>query len=74
MTRDDAIRYLQEKVGEDEPVFVLRAQDRCAQGAVRDWAKRATGIGAPEKKVESATDCAFSMGTWGQTHETKVPD
>lgn len=57
-----------------EPVFVLRAQDRCAPAAVRDWAHRARGLGASEAKVEGAMNVALEMEAWQRLHGCKTPD
>lgn len=58
----------------DEPIFVLRAQDRCAPGAVRDWAARAKVQGASPEKVQGALDTAADMEAWQKIHGAKVPD
>jgi hypothetical protein len=58
----------------DEPVFILRAQDRCAPGAVRDWAHRAANLGANGDKVSDAMDVALEMERWQTSHTMKVPD
>ena len=60
-----------QKVGPDEPIFVLRAQDELAASLVRLWAGRARAAGAPAEKVDEAYACADAMDAW-PTH--KVPD
>jgi hypothetical protein len=62
------------KAAPDEPIFVLRAQDRCAPKAVRMWADFARSQGAPVEKVEEAMDLALEMESWQRTHGAKVPD
>lgn len=57
-----------------EPVFVLRAQDRCAPAAVRDWAHRARGLGAPQAKVDGAMGVALEMEAWQRLYGCKTPD
>jgi hypothetical protein len=60
---------------DDEPVFTLRAQDRCAPAAVRDWAHRAKGAGCNPAKVAEAMDIAREMEAWQQaTGRAKWPD
>jgi hypothetical protein len=61
-------------VADDEPTFLLRAQDRCAPATVRDWAQRARNLGASEEKARGAMDIALEMEKWQQTHAAKVPD
>lgn len=60
----------------DEPLFVLRGNDRCAPGTVRDWARRATGAGCPSAKIDEAMDIAREMEAWQQAHSdrAKWPD
>lgn len=46
------------KIGDDEPVFVLRAQDRLAESAIAMYQALATSHGAPvangiQKEIES---------------------
>jgi hypothetical protein len=62
------------RAGEDEPLFVLRAQDRCAPATVRDWAGRAFNLGASEEKVREAMDLALLMEQWQREHGFKTPD
>lgn len=59
----------------DEPLFILRAQDRCAPFAVRAWAERARGAGAAAEKVAEAMEVAQAMETWQElTGRSKWPD
>lgn len=62
------------KAKEDEPIFVLRAQDRTAPRAVREWAERAKGAGMADQRFTEAMDCALSMEEWGKHNRTKIPD
>lgn len=57
--------------GDDEPIFVLRAQDVLAPLMVRTWAELARERGTPEAKVQAALDTAKQMQEW---HTRKVPD
>lgn len=61
-----------EKVKDDEPLFVMRAQDLAAPDAVELWAQTAEGLGAPENKVAHARLHADAMRAWGGAK--KVPD
>lgn len=58
-------------IPEDEPVFLLRGQDRAAAAAVRYWAETAGAFGASPEILQAARDQAGRMERW-RTH--KVPD
>ena len=62
------------RVADDEPLFVLRAQDRCAPKIVRAWASFAFSQGAPVAKVEEARDLADRMEAWQNKNRVKTPD
>ena len=62
------------RAAEDEPVFVLRAHDRAAPGAIRDWAARARRMGGSELKAAGAMDVALEMEAWQKAHGFKEPD
>lgn len=59
------------KAADDEPVFVLRAQDAEAADLVELWAIRAESAGAPYDKTREAFDIADFMRRWPVR---KVPD
>jgi len=59
------------KAAEDEPLFVLRAQDESAPEVVRDWAAQAEAKGAPAEKVREALELADAMEAWPHR---KTPD
>jgi hypothetical protein len=75
MTKAEAIEYLN-KIPEDEPVFVLRAQDKTATHVVFMWAACAELAGAPEVKVDGACRQAVHMSQWQEKNrdKVKVPD
>lgn len=52
------------KAADNEPVFILRAQDRLAPDLVETWALRAQGFGCPKEKVEEARKLAQAMREW----------
>lgn len=64
------------KAADDEPVFLLRAQDRLAPATVRDWCERARRAGdTPDEKVNEAGAVAIAMERWQeQTGRRKFPD
>lgn len=62
------------KAADDEPVFVLRAQDLFAPGLVRFWAMMAKACGAPQEKWEGAALLANDMDRWAVKNGAKYPD
>ena len=63
-----------EGIPDDEPVFLLRAQDITAPIVVRFWANRAAVCGAAAPIVEAAYAQAKAMIDWQTTHRVQVPD
>lgn len=65
------------KAAPDEPVFVLRAQDRFAPMLVELWANMLT-LAATEAwqdtKAEEARKLAAEMRAWAKVNGDKVPD
>lgn len=60
---------------DDEPVFIIRAQDMVGPAAVRAWAEYARRAGTPEAKCKGAEQVAKDMELWRQKHGGgKVPD
>lgn len=62
------------KVGKDEPIFVLRAQDATAPSQVLRWAARVAEVGpiAPLDKIREACELAIEMLEWQFQHKEKV--
>lgn len=58
-------------IPEDEPVFLIRAQDANSGEAVRDYAVRALRSGASPELVQRCFDHAKLMDAWPKK---KVPD
>lgn len=78
MRKEDAIANASSclnKASAGEPVFVLRAQDRCAPKIVRAWAAEARARGCTnEPKLAEAMSLALEMEAWQLIHSAKVPD
>ena len=76
--RDDYNSRIQDLAGlipDDEPVFLLRGQDKCAADTVRWWAAQAELINASAEIVEIARGQACLMDLWCYNHRGgKVPD
>ena len=51
-------------IAADEPVFLLRGQDRSAPGAVRAWAHHARRLGVANDVIEAALAQAHRMESW----------
>lgn len=64
------------KVADDEPIFVLRAQDRFAPMLVRLWADLTKSQRGTEHddKVTGAYELANKMDEWARENPTKFPD
>lgn len=61
-----------DKVADDEPIFVLRAQDLTADRYVDEWATAAAArLGVNHLKVMEAFECARQMRSWPTR---KLPD
>lgn len=53
-----------DKAAPDEPLFILRGQDKNSPTLVRLWAALAKDQGAPPDKVAEAMRCADEMELW----------
>ena len=76
----DTDRYTEVKsllgIPEDEPIFILRAQDRAAPNAVDEYGHMAERIGASEKFCVGVDRCAAEFDAWqvANPQRVKVPD
>jgi hypothetical protein len=63
------------RAAEDEPIFVLRANDKLAPHLVKLWAGLARMSGCGAAKTEEAEALAFEMERWAITQgSAKFPD
>jgi hypothetical protein len=62
------------KIPEDEPVFLIRAQDIAGPTTVLCWANLAEKYGASREIVEAAKLQAARMHEWQSAGKVKVPD
>ena len=60
------------RAADDEPLFILRAQDTMAPIIVELWAACAEALGVPAEKVIEARLCAETMRAW--EGDKKTPD
>lgn len=63
-----------DKAGGDEPIFVLRAQDKLAPEIVLQWADQAARSGASPDKIREAIKLADEMIEWQGKNNCKIPD
>ena len=64
------------KIGEDEPVFLIRAKDMCSVATLNFWASYAESQGANSDIVETAKRQSLAMIEWQGKNLDKigVPD
>jgi hypothetical protein len=63
-----------EKAAPDEPIFVLRAQDKLAPVIVKIWSLLAAAWSVPYEKTREARECADAMERWQKENGSKLPD
>jgi len=61
-------------IPEDEPVFLIRAQDIVGPSIVETWAEWAEAGGAAPNIISAARSHAIAMRKWQEEHGSKVPD
>ncbi len=61
-------------MADQEPVFVLRAQDQLAPVVIKIWALLAESLGTPQEKVSEARLIAEDMEIWQLNNIRKIPD
>jgi hypothetical protein len=62
------------KIPADEPVFLLRAQDKSAPAALRFWAAQNRTVGGDESLSTLAELWASNMEQWQREHGSKAAD
>lgn len=70
----DSIQDPSGKIGEKEPVFLLRAKDVLAPCIVRKWAENLSRNGGEPELVARVMEWAALMEEWQVDNGTKVPD
>jgi hypothetical protein len=61
-------------IGEDEPVFLLRAKDKTAPNIVRKWAMEQVNQGSEDPCIEVALKWADTMEEWQKVNGCKLAD
>ena len=63
------------KVHPNEPIFILRGNDKLAPSLIAAWTDRAEQGGCRIEKVHEARQCAQDMLAWQRAQGTgKMPD
>lgn len=62
------------KAADDEPVFILRANDMIFQRAVRFWIDAAKALGVREDKLDEAEALLNEAVVWQSRRGSKIPD
>jgi len=70
----ERIQDSENKIPEDEPVFLIRAQDVNAPEIVRYWAELAENYGAEDNILTAARAHSERMVEWQRQHGMKIPD
>lgn len=60
-------------IADDEPVFVLRAQDALAERVLRHYANLCRDAGSPPKHVFGIGEAAGEFLNWQREHHTQIP-
>jgi len=61
-------------IPKDEPVFLLRGQDKFAPQLLRDWAHNLLGSNGDPVMAEMVFQQALAMEDWQMIHVSKIPD
>lgn len=65
------------RAADDEPIFILRAQDKLAPALIEEWAERlyaAAPFNTATEKIDEARALATKMRMWQVINHSKVPD
>jgi len=62
------------KIGEDEPVFLVRAHDKCAPATMRYWADAHQILGGDLKMAAMVREHANKAEKWQKEHGCKIAD
>jgi hypothetical protein len=67
-------RAILDKVGDEEPIFILRASDALAPSIVNEWIRAARRNGVNADKIASATRHLQAIWDWQAVYDHKLPD
>lgn len=60
-------------IPEDEPVFLLRAQDVAAIGAIQEYLDLCVQAGSPPQHIEGIDAAIARFANWRSEHGSKIP-
>lgn len=63
-----------DRVGDDEPIFILRARDALATSTIGQWLELAYRMNVPLAKREKAQLHLEAFYNWRENNQTKLPD
>jgi len=75
--RSDYQERIQDSAGlipDDEPVLLIRGQDKAAVHAARAWCDAAAAFGADPEIIQAIRRHIVLIGDWQRDHGSKVPD
>lgn len=63
-------------VPDDEPVFILRGQDRATPQTIMEYANNAVTVGADAEHAERAREASSELRRWQEANpdRVKIPD
>jgi hypothetical protein len=61
-------------IPDDEPVFILRAQDERAPDAIVEYAEDCREAGCPKEHISAIYEAHRRFIEWQANHPTKLPD
>jgi hypothetical protein len=64
----------EKKIGETEPVFLIRAKDKCMIPAMEAWLSAAIFCGVDTAMIVSVADHIKLTKKWQQGNGSKTPD
>ena len=64
------------RAADDEPLFILRAQDRAMVPTIRSWIEHALAAGTPAESPKLLEAAAYlrRVEIWQATHSCRAPD
>lgn len=63
----------QNTIGEDEPVFVFRAQDKLLPEVLNAYQRLALSAGSPERHLKAIETAKDDIEHWQALNDTQVP-
>lgn len=61
-------------IGADEPVFVVRAQDKLARYVIDNYRQMCRAAGSPQAHIDSIERVYQQFTLWQETNFTKIPE